>query len=444
MALLGSSEVDLGDTLSSGDTTVRVGGTKEWTNATISTLDQTKNRVDRISSTLRALEQQKADRLNAQRAERKRLVLLAKAEEKKRREEQVAEQAKRLKELQQEERQRQQELLNQQKGAERAELQAATANFKRMQKKENEAREKERVERSLQDTSQLILEGVLECKQLTSKLWGSLMLCEKRQKVRESRPEAELFHDCADEALQREWQMLTASRAELTDLAKRGEALQDEIDQVRRSMVRAARPSSAPISTGFYASGQPTVQDVLRSAVDIIEKASELPRQSKDTRSRVDAECEFAMAEVHASLDHRKAELSKLISRLQDQKADAERTISDAQRRIVRLKNSAQNATETPRTSQATAEQLDSAESLVLDLKSLKSDLEIDLGNKYYALKIDESCRQLTKIRSGGHRSRLDRKVRRSASEGAVVRRTAKDGQWHGASVPRIHLPAGR
>lgn len=426
-----------------GDTTVpavthTVPTTKEWMNATVATLDHTKDRANKLTFTLRALEQQQADSLAAQKAERKRQALQAAAAEKKRREALAAEQEKRFRELQVEELKRGQMVLSQAKGAERAGLLAATANFKKMRQAEGDAKEKERVMKALNDTSQLVLAGVLECQHLMSKLWGSLMLCDKRQRLREGRPQAELFKDHADQALQLEWQLLTASREELNVLVTKGEALRSELEVLHiqlnseqsreKTMHRVTKSNSAPVLSSGQEPQAISSKDILKKAITVIDEAAELPRQSTSIRVKVNSQCDLAMSDVHTSLDRRKADLGRLISGLQEQKEDAEKTIGDAQRRIVKLRRRAHNTMETPRSSKASDDQLSSAESLLVDLKSLKDTLETDLSNKYHALKIDESCRQLTKTRTGGHKSKMGQTMRKTARDGGFMHKTARDG----------------
>jgi hypothetical protein len=417
---------------------------KDWKNATLATLDSTKDRADKLAFTLRALEQQEADRLAAHRAERQRQALQAAAAQRKLNEEKAAEHEKRLKEVQSQELRRQQELLSQRKETERAELLAATANFKKMRQAENDAREKERVMNDLTDSLKQVGEGVLECQHLTSKLWGALMLCEQRQKVRQGRPHTELFKDYADEALQREWQMLTESRRELNVLVTNGEALQSELqkrhaqlknEQSREKKCSLTKSSSLP--TFVQPVDATSSKDLLMKAIAAIDKAVELPTLCASTRSKVISQCDLAMADVHTSLDQRKLELGELIRGLQGRKADAEKTIGDAQRRIVRLRRHGQSTMETPRSSKATDDQLYAAESLLSGLMELSNTLETDLSNKYRALKIDESCRQFTKIRSGGHKSKTCQTMRKIVGTGAPMRKTAKD-----CKMPRMP-PAG-
>jgi len=187
------------------------------------------------------------------------------------------------------------------------------------------------------------------------------------------------------------------------------------------------------MSAPQLASGQAdTSKDVLKQAIAKLDEAAELPRRSASTRSDLNAQCDLALADVHTSLDRRKVELGELIKGLQDQRAVAEKTVGDAEKRIVRLRRHAQSTLETPRSSKATDDQLSSAESLLVDLRSLKDSLEADLSNKYHALKIDESCRQLTKIKSGGHVSKMGQTMRQTmrtdGKQPRVVRRMEPAG----------------
>merc|ERR1712185_25654 len=92
-------------------------------------------------------------------------------------------------------------------------------------------------------------------------------------------------------------------------------------------------------------------QEIVKKAIEVIDRAGELPAQSAERRAMLNAQCDDALAYVHTSLDSRKKELNKLVKGLQDQSADADRTISDAQKRIVRLRQRRQHTMETPRSS---------------------------------------------------------------------------------------------
>lgn len=276
-----------------------------------------------------------------------------------------------------------------------------------------------------------------------------MMLCEKRHKLREGRPLAELFKDSVDQALQHEWQTLTTSRSDLNVLATRGEVLRSRLEMLHgelnseQSRENALHTLMKSNSLPMLASGQqPQVsphKDVMQRALALIEEAAELPRQSFETVLKASSQCELATAEVHSTLDRRKAEVGKLIGELQDQRAEAEKTIADAEKRIVRLKRRALNNT-------TTDDQVSSAESLLADLKSVKHGLEADLHNKCCALKIDESCRQLTKLRTGGQVSKMGQTMRKTAKDGAFPKiKVAKLAK--GGALPKINAthvaPAG-
>lgn len=400
---------------------------KEWMNTTVTALGHTKDRANQVRFALRALEQKEADRTAAQRAERKRLELQAEAAEKKRIQGVVAERERRFRELQAEELRLKQEGMRSGKKAEMAALAAATANFNKLKQVEKEAKEKEAVMGLLKHTSQQVLEGVLECQHLISMLWGSLILCEKRNKLRQERPETEMFKDNVDQALEREMQTLLGAREHLHGLVNRGETLRTQMEVLRVQlqgeqsretiMQRLNKSNSSPMVLSSDQQPQPaSTKDILKKAVAVIEEAAELPKQSFLIRSQVHSNCDLAANDVHTHLDRRKAELGNLIKGLMDEKVDAEKTIGEAERKIVGLRRRAQNTMETPRSSKATEDQVAAADSMVVELKSLRDTLEVDLCKKMQALKIDQSCRQLTKITSGVHVSKV-----------ASMRKTAKD-----------------
>jgi len=409
---------------------------KEWMSATVATLDQTKDRAKRVLEALRGLEQKEAERLEAQLVERRRQELIAEAVEKRRKAAAEAARCKRQREKQAEELRHQQEALGRSKKAESAALKAATANFKQQRQAEDDAKEKERVMLDLNVTSQKVLSGVLECQHTISKLWGVMMLCEKRHKLREGRPLAELFKDSVDQALQQEWQTLTTSRVELNVLATRGEVIRSRLEMLHvqlnseqsrdNAMHTLMKSNSLPVLASGQQPQATSHKDVIKRALLLIEDAAELPRQSFEAVSKANSQCDLATAEVHSTLDRRKAEVGELIGGLQDQKADAEKTIGDAEKRIVKLRRRALNST-------GADDQLSSAELLLADLKSLKQGLEADLRNKCCALKIDESCRQLTKVKSGGHVTKgcqTKSSMRKTAMEGPFVRKTVRDGSF--------------
>jgi len=429
-----------------GSSTVLAVTQKEWMNTTVTALGHTKDRANQVRFALRALEQKEADRTAAQRAERKRQELQAEAAEKKRIQAVMAERERRFRELQAEELRLKQGGLRAGKKAEMAALAAATANFNKLKQVEREAKEKEAVMGLLKHTSQQVLEGVLECQHSISMLWGSLILCEKRNKLREERPETEMFKDNVDQALERELKTLLGAREHLNGLVKRGETLRTQMEALREQLngeksretimqrltksnsTPAVLSNSSPAVMSCDQRPQPTpTKDVLKKAVAVIDEAAELPKQSFVIRSQVHSNCELAATDVHTHLDRRKAELGDLIKGLADEKADAEKTIGEAERRIVGLRRRAQNTMETPRSSKATDDQVSSAESMVVELKSLKDTLEADLCKKMQALKIDQSCRQLTKITSGVHVSKVA-SMRKTAKDGGFMQKTVKGG----------------
>jgi len=412
---------------------------KEWFSSTVATLDHTKDRAKQVMDALKALEKQEADRLAARQAERRRLEAEAEAKRHREREQMVADRDKRFQEVKAEELRQQQENLNRSKRQEAAALKAATASFLKEKATRQDSKEKERVMSALSDTSQKILNGVLECQHTNSKLWGIMMLCEQRQRLRQDRPQTELFRDQVDQALEREWQMLTAARVELNDLTVSGEALRKKLEvlhvqlnteQSRETALRRIMKShSAPqLPSGQtpQANGSST-KEIIKKAIALVDEATAHPRLAYAIVSKVNSLSDLMTNEVHASLERRRAEVGELIRGLHDRKEEAVATIGDAEKRIGRLRRRALTTIETPRSRQASDEQLSSAEALLVDLRSLKQGLETDLRNKNSALQIDSAARQLTKVRTGGSVTKRGQNMRKTANDGGFMRKTLRD-----------------
>merc|ERR1711871_1180246 len=183
-----------------------------------------------------------------------------------------------------------------------------------------DAKEKERVMNSLSNTSQQVLSGVLECQHTISKLWGMMNLCDKRKRFREGRPQTEMFRDKVDQALEREWQTLTASREDLNSLATKGEAVRSELEilygQLRtdksreKSLNRLGKSCSLPVLPGQQEPTSPTSpisltsvtspssqKEVLKRAIALIDEVAGLPQHSLATIARVNSQCDAALAE---------------------------------------------------------------------------------------------------------------------------------------------------
>jgi len=203
---------------------------------------------------------------------------------------------------------------------------------------------------------------------------------------------------------------------------------QKSLEQNRqKSLGKISKSSSVPLLNSSQQTAPISPKDLLKKAISAVEQAAELPENSLSTRLRVNSQCDLAASDVQDKLDERKDHLGKLVSDLQLQREEAEKTIGDAEKRIVKLKRHAQNTMLTPRSSKTTEDQLSSAEAMLVELKSLKGALEGDLSNKYAALKIDESCRQLTRIKSGRHKSKVSQTMRKIGKDG-VMRDTAGQG----------------
>eukprot|EP00440_Ansanella_granifera_P004105 gb/GFBE01004452.1/.p1 GENE.gb/GFBE01004452.1/~~gb/GFBE01004452.1/.p1 ORF type:complete len:489 (+),score=143.57 gb/GFBE01004452.1/:1-1467(+) len=393
----------------------------EWMSATVATLGRANDRAKQVQQALQQLEKQEADRLAVLREQRRRQEAEAAAAEKRRKEEFEAERVRKFRERQADELKQQQDAAKAQKKEERAALKAATANFNQAREGEKMSKEKDNILKAMKSATQQVLSSVLECQHVVSKLWGVMMVCEKRQSIRKGRPPSEMFRDYVDQALEKEWQALTSGREELQVLARAGEELRHELEIVQVQL--ATGPSRQKAMRGLMKTGSlplltaglqpeaalegPPPQELMKMSVELLENAAKLTGAASQTLAKVNARCDHASASTVASLDQKKREMNDLIMGLQNQKAEADTTITDAEKRMVRLKRRAQHTMETPRSSKATESQLQAAEAMVIDLKGLKHGLETDLRNKIVALKMDETCRTLTRLKAGGHISKM-------------------------------------
>merc|ERR1712014_276989 len=70
--------------------------------------------------------------------------------------------------------------------------------------------------------------------------------------------------------------------------------------------------------------------------------------------------------------------------------------MGDSDHRMGKLKRRLQSA-QTTESGKAFEDQISATEAMLVDLRALVLGLETDIRNKYHSLKIDESCRALTK-----------------------------------------------
>mmetsp|Transcript_20257 Transcript_20257/g.36137 ORF Transcript_20257/g.36137 Transcript_20257/m.36137 type:complete len:427 (+) Transcript_20257:153-1433(+) len=337
------------------------GNQKEWMSATVTSLDHTKDRARQVQHALRQLEQQEANRLAAQKAERRRQEEQAAAEEKRRKEEIEADRTRRFKEKQAEEYKAQQAAVREAKRAEAAALKDATAGFKKGMEAQSEAKEKDKLMKAMSHTSQQVLSAGLECQHVLSKLWGIMMVCERRQRLRENRPQTERFKDDVDEALEREWQTLTSSRGELSKMVAKGDAIRSDLEAAQvqmqtgqsreNSMRRLMKAGSLP-SLGAPQHESKPAKDMIKMSNTLMDEAAELTEQCGRALSKVNSQCDNATTNVCSQLDKRKADLGEIIRDLHTQKVEAEKTIHDGEKRIVRLKRRMEKTMESPRSSQ--------------------------------------------------------------------------------------------
>lgn len=389
---------------------------KAWAQATVEKVEHIKERTQNVHKALQELEQKEAERVAAQLAERQRQEALAAAAEERRKREA-------LQRAEEERRRQQAELMRlrreEMEAAKRdasAAVKAATANFHRQTHLEAEGKEKASRMQAMNDAVQKVGNAVSKCQHECRMKFSAVKVCEMRLALRENKPQEELFRDDVHEALEKELQVLTAAREELQTWAKSGEQVKVEIEETQMLLLtgnsrenvarRLQRGSSLPSLVG--PPNAPTTEELIKTSYELVEKALRISQSSYEALQRAITECDQATARVTASFDRRTAQTEELKKSLEFQKKHATATIHTAERRLAMLKMRAHKTPETPRSSEATQEQMQAVEDLLADLKSGKKHLEQDYRNKTSSYKVDKSCRGLTKVKAGTHVSRMN------------------------------------
>lgn len=315
--------------------------------------------------------------------------------------------------------------------------------------------------------------------------WGQLKRCEQRLEMRTGRPDHDKFNnDPVQDALETERQVLSASRQELQAIEQECEKAEDDLQAALARLAKLSgdrekklisletkqSPSTSLPSLGNDV-GEPahsTPQQIVSKSVSLpsIATASQtfslshsdssaLPRYlppKKDkglegisvadlfklSRERCDAalrlnqkgdraiqrtthECNGVTAKTQASLDKSRVGLEELKSSLERQRIEADRAINKAQKWIGRIRRLIGRNEQEP--SPGDAAQLQAAEAALTQLKQSRARVENDFCCKVAALKIEESCRNLT--------------VSRVDARGAVRKtRTVRNGSSSNNDVP--------
>jgi len=390
---------------------------KAWKSHAITVLDQAKDRVETVKKAVQQLEQRELDAIAKMLEERRRQAAAeaAAAERREREARRRAEEA--LK------RQQAAELKARREEAEAAKrdasdaLKAATAAFHSAGQAEADAKEKNEAIKCMQDAKVKVGNAVSKCQLECRMKFGTLMVTEKRLKMREQRPKQELFTDPVHEALEKEWQALVAARESLTRWVKEGEVVKAELDHCqtllvtapsRENVARRLLKSASLPSLARAAQEAPGTQECLMKSRELVQKAIAIAEEAHETILRTTEECDRANEHVVACFHQRKAETDDLRKTLDLQRKEAKATMLDAEKRISLLKMRQIRVVESPRSRETTKDHVKRAEGLLDDLKGQKVRLDMNYRLKMHALKIDKSCSTLTKVKAGIQVSKLD------------------------------------
>jgi len=289
--------------------------------------------------------------------------------------------------------------------------------------------------------------------------WGQLKRCEQRLEMRKGRPDHDRFdNDPVQDALETERQVLSATRQELHAIEQECAKAEDDLEAAQARIAKVSGDREKKLLS--YETKQTSSTTSLPSLRNHISKpansipeqsvsksvslpsiatatetfnlphtdSSALPRylpQKKDkglegvtaaeifklSRERCDAavslsqkaeraiqrttnECNNVMAKTQACLDKSRVDLEDLKSSLERQRIEADRAINKAQRWIGRIQRLIARSGQEQ--SPSDAEQLQAAEAALEQLKQSRVRVENDFCCKVAALKIEESCRNLT------------------------------------------------
>jgi len=410
------------------------GNQKAWKSATITVLDAAKDRVEQVRKAVEGLELREKDKLAAMLAERRRQELREAAAEERRQKEARRRAEEELKRMQAAELKARKEEAEQAKKDASSALKAATANFHKATQQEADNKEKAEAHKQMNDASQAVGNAVSKCQLECRMKFSVMMVCEKRLKMRENRPQQEFFVDEVHEALEKEWTVVNAAREELQGWVKQGEAVRVQIEHVsmmlttgnsRDNVARRLRHSTSLPSLAQRASESPSTQDLLDKSRELVERAKLISHASKEAIERTSEECDASTAAVTACFGRRKAETDFLRKSLDQQRKSAKATLLDAERRISLLKMRMRKISESPRSREQTQEQLTAAEALLAELKGQKQVLEADYRLKTSSFNIDKSCTTLTKVRAGTHASKLEPVTLTASQSSPALAKTA-------------------
>lgn len=282
---------------------------------------------------------------------------------------------------------------------------------------EAEAEMKHDLMHAMAVASKKTLGCILACRKCASYLYGILQVNETRQRLREGRPMHERFRDHVSDAHDSQHELIDASRLELKQYVAHGLAMREEIDRLnlllqtgrsRDNVVRRFEKSaSLPLLPGappktvmapVFTSSQKSTAALLDEARVLVEDASALIAACPPLLNRLNSVNNEAVAFCDGALERRKNEIEELRNVLAQERKEAIQLVNDARAKITSLTalKDAQGHQSAP------AKDLQKAEDVLEHCIACKKLVEDDFSNKTNALRIDVTCRTLTKIRAAG------------------------------------------
>jgi len=385
---------------------------KAWHESTLAKVDHVKSRAEQVQQALRDLEAKERERIAAQVAERERQKEREEAAARKKQRDAFLRAEEERKRLLGEELKHHQEILAKSKADERCALKAATAKFLQKTEQDNKAREIAMTMRSMDNAVQQVGLTASHCMHEGRMKFSALKVCEMRLSMRETRPQQEAFRDEVDEALGKEHLTLTQAREELRQCADQGEQVRNEIVEVQSLLTtgnsrenvknRLTKSSSLP-TLAASAACAPSQDQLLARGRSLVEKALAIDEKANSILENTREDCDKAAAATATCFQQRSVQTGNLKSRLEHHKKQATATIKQAEHRLQMLKMRSYKTPETPRSAEATAEQMRQVEELIRELREGKRNLEEDYRLKTSSFKVDRSCINLTKIKAGSH-----------------------------------------
>eukprot|EP00929_Paragymnodinium_shiwhaense_P039551 TRINITY_DN20766_c0_g1_i1.p1 TRINITY_DN20766_c0_g1~~TRINITY_DN20766_c0_g1_i1.p1 ORF type:complete len:443 (+),score=147.13 TRINITY_DN20766_c0_g1_i1:90-1418(+) len=424
--------------------------TKEWAMMTQDSLVHTHMHNTNVCKLLDEMEKAEADRLEAAERARQRELARLRAEEARRKREAREAAERRFKAEQAATMAARKGEAKAAKKQEAAELKAATAKFKQMAYEEYLSVTKQKQMFNIEGALKRVGAGVFACQNASHMLFGQLMVSEMRMKVRGDRPGPDNYDDYVHKALLKEQATLQECRSELKALATEGGEVNAALKKIHVFMTTAdsraevtrlvTRASSLPqlnttpkivqMAVSSFDTN-PDTAHLIRESKILIKRALELADKSTKAVAETTELCKKAEKASNKCLDRRKMETKALRDQVEKERSHAETTISDAAQRIAGLMNRIKfSGGASPRTLEATEQQLQAARTMLADLTACKARLDEEYRNKTACFKIDDMCRTMTRTRAGVHTNQKLDPISPSGGAAQSVTQLRGDESW--------------